>query len=195
MFVALANYNPPQLLLATIPLPWGESAFSESGLSEIQTQSEEWIAQESDAVQLLGAAWLLSGSKRPLAIETLNRLAKTSKSPLISAYARVQLWRTVPPAEVLSDRIPSWLSERDKLLLPLQAGPTMMLAERLQQAGQSNLAIPEWLRIATLHSDRYHLASKALSKASATLRETGRTEEADRVQLLFDRYKIGRKDE
>lgn len=190
VFVALANYNPPQLLLATIPIPWGESAFSDSGLAEIQSQSEEWIAQESEAVQLLGAAWLLSGVKRPLAIETLNRLAKTSKTPLISAYARAQLWRTVPPAEVLSDRLPGWFSERDKLLLPLQAGPTMLLAERLQQAGQSNLAIPEWLRVATLHSDRYHLAIKAIPKASAALRDAGRNEEADRVQLLLDRYKI-----
>ena len=189
VFVALANFNPPQLLLATIPLPWGESAFSETGLSEIQSQSEVWIAQESEAVQLLGAAWLLSGVKRPLAIETLDRLAKTSKSSLISAYAGAQLWRTVPPAEVLSDRLPRWLSERDKLLLPLQAGPTMLLAERLQQAGQSHLAIPEWLRIATLHSDRYHLAIKAIPKASATLRDAGRKEEADRVQSLLDRYK------
>ena len=189
VFVALANYNPPQLLLATIPLPWGESAFSEAGLPEIQSLSEEWISQENEAVQLLGAAWLLSGVKRPLAIETLNRLAKTSKSPFISAYARTQLWRIAPPAEVLSDRLPGWLSERDKLLLPLQAGPTMLLAERLQQAGQSNLAIPEWLRIATLHSDRYHLAIKAIPKASAALRDAGRKEEADRVQSLLDRYK------
>ncbi len=189
LFVSLAKETPPQLLLATIPLPWGETAFEDADLSKIQSLSEGWITQDSEAVQLLGAAWLLSGAKRPLAIETLEGLAKKSKSPFVSAYARVQLWRIVPPADVLSDRLPRWLSERDKLLVPMQAGPTMLLAERLQQAGLTNLAIPEWLRIATLHSDRYHLATKAIPKASSALRTAGRNEEADRVQLLLDRYK------
>ena len=189
LFVSLAKETPPQLLLATIPLPWGETSFADADLSRIQSLSEGWVTQDSEAVQLLGAAWLLSGVKRPLAIEILGKLAKNSKSPLVSAYARVQLWRTVPPAEVLSDRLPRWLSERDKLLVPMQAGPTMLLAERLQQAGLTNLAIPEWLRVATLHSDRYHLATKAIPKASEALRTAGRNAEADRVQLLLDRYK------
>ncbi len=189
LFVSLAKEDCPQLLLATIPLPWGEMSFAEADLSRIQSLSEDWIAHESDAVQLLGAAWLISGAKRLNAIDTLERLAKNAKNPIVSAYARVQLWRTVPPAEILSERLPRWLAERDKLLLPLQAGPTMLLAERLQQAGLSNLAIPEWLRIATMHGDRYHLATKAISKASAGLRSAGRIEEADRVQSLLDRYK------
>lgn len=189
LFVSLAKEDCPQLLLATIPLPWGEMSFADADLSRIQSLSEDWMVQETEAVQLLGAAWLISGAKRSIAIETLERLMKNSKNPMVGAYARAQLWRTVPPAEILSERLPRWLAERDKLLLPLQAGPTMLLAERLQQAGLSNLAIPEWLRIATLHGDRYHLASKAISKASAGLRAAGRIEEADRVQSLLDRFK------
>ena len=58
----------------------------------------------------------------------------------------------------------------------------MLLAERLQQAGQPTLAITEWLRIATLHSDRYHLAIKAKKKAIDTLKTLGRNDEADRVE-------------
>ena len=189
LFVSLAKEDCPQLLQTTIPLPWGETTFADADLSRIQSLAEGWMAQDSDAIQLLGAAWLISGAKRLSAIETLERLAKNSKSPIVSAYARVQLWRTVPPAEILSDRLPRWLAERDKLLVPVQAGPTMLLAERLQQAGLPNLAIPEWLRIATIHGDRYHLATKAISKASAGLRSAGRIEEADRVQSLLDRYK------
>ncbi len=193
LFVSLAKEDCPQLLLATIPLPWGERSFADADLARIQSLSDGWIVQESDPVQLLGAAWLISGAKRLNAIETLEKLAKNSKSPIIGAYARAQLWRTVPPAEILSDRLPRWLAERDKLLVPMQAGPTMLLAERLQQAGLSNLAIPEWLRIATLHADRYHLATKAISKASAGLRSAGRIDEADRVQAMLDRYKTENK--
>jgi len=190
VFTSLAKENPPQLLLATIPIPWGEMAMSEVDLSKIQPLSEGWITQDSEALQLLGASWLLSGTRRSFAIETLEQLSKNAKSPLINAYARAQLWRTVPPAEILSDRYPKWLADRDKLLLPLQAGPTMLLAERLSQAGQPNLAIPEWLRIATMHGDRYHLAIKAIAKASEALRVAGRKEEADRVMLMLERYKI-----
>lgn len=190
LFVALARGNPPPVLLfATIPLPWWEMAFADLDMTKIQALAEEWIAQESESSKLLGAAWLLTGPKRNFAIETLEQLAKTSKSPMIVAYAKAQLWRTVPPAEILSDKYPRWLAERDKLLLPAQAGPTMLLAERLQQAGQTNLAIPEWLRIATMHGDRYHLVTKAIPKAAEALRAGGRTSEADRVQSLLDRFK------
>ena len=191
LFVVLAKGAPPPVLLfSTIPLPWGETAFADLDMKKIQTLAEEWITQESESAKLLGAAWLLTGTKRTFAIETLEELAKSSKSPMIVAYAKAQLWRTVPPAEVLSDRYPRWLAERDKLLLPAQAGPTMLLAERLQQAGQANLAIPEWLRIATMHGDRYHLVTKAIPKAAEALRASGRTAETDRVQSLLDRYKI-----
>ena len=64
----------------------------------------------------------------------------------------------------------------------------MLLADRFQQIGQTNLAIPEWLRIATLHGDRYHLATKAIPKASEALRAAGRKEEADRVLSMLDQY-------
>ncbi len=180
----------PQLLLATIPLPWGETSLMDADLSTLRPFCEEWLASDTESLQLLGAAWLISGVKRANAIEKLESLARTAKSPIVSAYARVQLWRTVPPAEILSEHLPRWITERDKLLLPAQAGPTMLLADRLEKAGQSNLAIPEWLRIATLHADRYHLATKAISKASGALRSGGKNEEADQVQSLLDRFKI-----
>lgn len=189
LFISMAKGNPPLLLYVSIPLPWGETPFSELDSARLLPLAEDWINQESESAQLLGAGWLLAGTKRNLAIETLEQLAKNSKSPMVVSYAKAQLWRTVPPTEILSDRYPRWLSERDKLLLPAQAGPTMLLAERLQQAGQTNLAIPEWLRIATLHGDRYHLATKAIPKASEALRAMGRNEEAGRVQSLLDRYK------
>jgi hypothetical protein len=72
----------------------------------------------------------------------------------------------------------------------MQAGPSMLLAHRLSQAGQSSLAIAEWLRIATLHSDRYHLASKAISNAAQALKSLGRNEEAEKVLLLLNRYEV-----
>lgn len=199
LFVGLAKTKAdakedlPLLLLATIPLPWGETGFLESDLSGMQGLSEAWMASDLEAVQLLGAAWSVGGAKRTMALEKLESLGRSARSPLVTAYARAQLWRTVPPAEILSDRLPRWISERDKLLVPAQAGPTMLLADRLEKAGQTSLAIPEWLRIATLHSDRYHLATKAIAKAAAALRAAGQEEQADRALSLLDPYKIENK--
>lgn len=189
LFSVLAKLNPPQLLVATIPIPWGSETL-DANLPKIQRLADAWILDENEAIQLMGAAWLLSGPKRANAIESLENLAKNSKSQILRSYAKAQLWRTVPPAEVMSDRYPKWLAERDSLLLPIQAGPTMLLAERLAQAGQPVLAISEWLRIATLHADRYHLASKAIPNAVAALRSLGKNEEADKAELLLQRYQI-----
>jgi hypothetical protein len=187
LFAALAKTKPPQLLLATIPLPWGQERM-DIDLPKMQSLAEEWILDETEALRLLGAAWLLSGKKRSAAIEALEGVSKNSKSPVLASYAKAQLWRTVPPAELLSDRYPKWIAERDRMLLPIQAGPTLLLAQRLSQAGQNELAIQEWLRIATLHAERYHLAIAAITNASQALRSLGRKQEADQVEQLLKRY-------
>ncbi len=185
LFATLAKENPPQLLMASIPIPWSDDQTLAGGmLAKIQIDAKAWRTDPSELVQLMGASWLISGNDRRLAIETLESLTK-SKQPVVSAYAKAQLWRTVPPAEMLSDRYPQWISERDRCLLPVQAGPTLLLAERLQQAGQSALAVPEWLRIATLHADRYHLANKSIEHAAQALRGLGRVDEAKVIEQAF----------
>jgi hypothetical protein len=177
LFASLAKDNPPCLLLSTIPIPWGDDVVA-ADMFKLQGSAEKWIGEEQEALQLLGASWLLSGKKRTEAVETLETLGRSSKVPIIAAYAKAQLWRTLPPSDLLSDKYPKWIAERDKLLHPLQAGPSMLLAERLAQAGQPALAIPEWLRVSRLHQDREHLASKAMSKSIEALKSLGRNDEA-----------------
>jgi hypothetical protein len=180
----LAKDKTPQLLLSVIPLPWGnEVGDSETG--SMQALAEDWLISDHEPTRLLGASWMLSGAKRSLALQTLESLSKESKVPMIASYARTQLWRVVPPAEILSERFPGWIAERDRMFVPLQAGPTTLLATRLAQAGQASLALSEWLRIATLHSERYHLSRHANNQAAEALRKMGRTTEADAVEALL----------
>lgn len=192
LFEYLAPLDPPNLLLASIPLPWTDELTE--GDTGMQPRAEKWIVHDQEAVRLLGAGWLLSGSKRATAIKILEQIAKDSKNPTLSAYARIQLWRIVPPAEIISERLPKWMNERDKLLFPCQAGPTMLLAYRLAQTGQPILAAGEWMRVATLHSERYDLVPKAFAKAIQSLRDADRTEDADRVQSMLQRYERNNKD-
>lgn len=185
VFIYLANESPPQLMLATIPIPWSDEAAREvGGVSKLQKDALEWLRSENEAVQLLGAAWSLSGAARPLAIEALEKLSK-SQRPVIATYARAQLWRTIPPAEVFSEHYPRWVADRDKLLAPVQAGPTMLMADRLLQAGQPTLAVAEWMRVVTLHNDRYHLATKAVTNAVDALRAIDRNADADTIAKSY----------
>jgi len=186
LFVSLAKENSPQLLLSTIPVSWGDEKLEGDAVT-IQPKAAELLLSENEAIQLLGASWLLSGAQRPLAIETLASLSK-SKTPWIASYARCQLWRIVPPAEIRSSLIPRWIAERDRIPFALQAGPSTLLAHRMAQAGEPMLAASEWLRIATLHSDRYHFANRAWTKAIDSLDTLGKKEDAARARKLHEQF-------
>ncbi len=158
VFKVIAQDSPPDLLMSRIPLPWADEIGSVTpGLIQ---ESLSWMESENPILQLLGAAWLAGTQHRLTAIEKLKSLGSNSSSR-VSEYAKVQLWRTTPPEEILSQKIQQWIDLRDRLSIPLQAGPTALLAYRLEQTNNPNLAIAEWLRVASLHSDRYHLVELA----------------------------------
>ena len=143
-----------------------------------------WIENEAPAMQLLGASWLLGGEQRSKGVEILQALSK-SDSEVIAGYAKAQLWRTVPPSEIMDYPLPQWLKLRDSLPLAAQAGPTMLLGTRLEQAGRHELAIGEFLRIATLFGDRYHLKQKAVANAIDISKAIGDNAQADRIGRLY----------
>lgn len=158
VFKVIAQDSPPDLLMSRIPLPWSDEISSVTpGLIQ---ESLSWMESDNPILQLLGAAWLAGTQHRLTAIEKLKSLS-TNSSLRVSEYAKVQLWRTTPPEEILSQKIQQWIDLRDRLSIPLQAGPTALLAYRLEETNNPNLAIAEWLRVASLHSDRYHLVELA----------------------------------
>jgi hypothetical protein len=181
VFSFLAKDEPPDLLLASIPLPWSDELLT-SGPSTTN-EAVRWIEEEAIAMKLLGAAWSISGPQRSQAIELLKSMAQ-SDSNIVAGYARAQLWRTVPPNEIRSSELPQWFDIRDGLPLPAQAGPTMLLATRLEQAGQRDLAIAEWMRIPILHKDRFHLARGAVEKALAASHASDREDISQRIQAV-----------
>jgi hypothetical protein len=50
------------------------------------------------------------------------------------------------------------------------------------------LAASEWLRIATLHSDRYHFANRAWTKAIDSLDTLSKKEDAARARKLHEQF-------
>ena len=178
----LAQDTSPQVLLSVIPLPWSDELLSAGkGMRE---PAAEWLQRTEPEMQLLGASWLLGSEQNGVALDVLKRLS-SHESPLVSHYAQSQLWRSVPPSEVESTYFGKWVALRDAMPLALQAGPTMLLGHRMEQSGAWELAVAEWLRIASLYGDRYHLKTQAIERAIAACRAAGAVGQADRIAARF----------
>ena len=67
------------------------------------------------------------------------------------------------------------------MLLPLQIGPTIAIAHKLQKAGQAEAALQEWLRVMALFPSNHRAAKQARNAALELLKALGRTEEAQRM--------------
>ncbi len=176
LFLKLVASQPPACLYADIPLCW---TIREPDAA-LAAAARQWLSAEEDAAQLLGASWLLFGAESELARRKLNAL-QASSDAVIGQLAVAQSWRLVPPPDTLNE-LPKWLQFRDGLLEPLQLGPTEFIADRMQRIGETELAIGQWMRIATLHADRYHRALAAVENAAASLRRLGRESQAQQLE-------------
>jgi hypothetical protein len=174
-FLRLANDGAiPELLYADMPLCW-----TGARTDDVNAKAQEWLKQESEVARLLGASWLLLGQDALIARRALDELQK-SKSPVIAQLAKAQSWRIVPAPETMQ-QLPTWISERDRMLIPISLGPTEFMMDRLMRIGQNELAIGCAVRIATLHTDNYYRSRRALVAANQLLKKQGRDAEADQV--------------
>ena len=178
VFKVLAQDSTPELLMSRIPIPWSDELLRVT--PALTQEALGWIESDKPAMQLLGASWLLAGEHRLAAIDKLKSLSSNAL-PMIAAYSKIQLWRLTIPEEILSDGFLEWVAQRDALPVPLQAGPTMLLAHRLEQANQPKLAIAEWLRVTSMHADRYHLAEQAVRRGADAAKKLGDEELAQKI--------------
>ncbi|MCU0721736.1 MAG: hypothetical protein MUC83_18645 [Pirellula sp.] len=184
LFVSLAKESPPDLLAASIPIPWFDSVAEIRDRDKIRSNAALWLKEPNQLVQLLGACWLLDGELRGEAIDSLKRLSRESKHPLVGQFASAQLWRTLPPTEFAKRQLESARSLRDSIFLPAQAGPSLLLAERCNRGGETELALQEWLRVVTIHPEQRALADHAKKSAIDLLKSTDRGEMANQIESL-----------
>lgn len=180
LFLDLAASQPPPLVYADMPLCWTVREPDKLTLES----AKQWLVSDVEEAKLLGASWLLLGPERDMASKVLSQL-QSSQNPLVAELAATQAWRLVAPPETLK-RLDAWLAFRDRMLQPLQLGPTEFLADRLQRVGETDLAIEQWMRIATLHADRYDRGRSALTAAAASLTRAGRATEAAKIEKWID---------
>ncbi|MFN5951203.1 MAG: hypothetical protein ACK43N_22120, partial [Pirellulaceae bacterium] len=109
-----------------------------------------WLDSDEPSVRLVGASWLLATRDRQRALEVLQALAKDSH-PAIRQLAIAQQWRVLSASQFAAEKLPEILSARDRMLFPLQMGPTFLIADRLEEADQAVLALYQWQHLVTLH--------------------------------------------
>ncbi len=179
-FLSLAKSDPPHLLYADMPMCWSVCEPDEA----LREQAHQWLQDESEAAQLMGASWLLFGERSTEAKRAFSQLVRSQNSA-IAQMAAIQGWRLTPPPQTMSN-LTQWFELRDRLIPPLQLGPTEFIADRLMRIGQTELAIGQWLRIASQHADHPHRAAKAIQSAAAQLKRLGRDEEAQRLEAWIN---------
>lgn len=179
---SLAPNQPPAMLYAHLPLNW--TTFEPD--REMYEVAVQWLEQPDECAQLLGASWLLLGEDREAARAKLQKLQNSKVEP-IAALAVAQAWRLVPPPET-ETKISEWFEYRDRLIQPLQIGPTEFLADRLARAGMIDQAIGQWSRIATIHADSPYRAARALASAQRLLTQQSRPDEAKRFQVWAEQF-------
>ncbi len=177
LFISLCDNSSPPFLYAVAPLNWSNPTSS----PQMESTAEEWLSDSREAAQLLGARWLLSGPKRESAREVLEKLGRSTNTS-ISDLATCQLWRIIPISPANASQLIEWQNRRDSLLLPLQIGPTELIADRWRSAQQDSLAAFEYLRIATLHRDRVDRLTTAQNTAEELLTKSGNKADMIRFQ-------------
>ncbi len=176
-FLTLAESKPPPMLYASMPLCWTTREPDQV----LREWALKWLEKkDDDAARLLGASWLLFTDEQAAAQQALTQL-QASSNAVIAQLAVAQGWRRVPPPQTMAD-LNRWFEFRDKLLPPLQLGPTEFIADRLQRIGQIELARGEWSRIGSQYGDQPLRAQRALGDAAAQLKRLGRDEEAQRFE-------------
>lgn len=176
VFISLCKESPAPMLYASAPLNWT----SQRGNTQLVQQSQEWIqADRAPIEQLIGASWLLNGSEAATALSVMEQL-RGSKSTVISQLATTQLWRLELPNQVV-ERYSQWSEYRDRMLLPLQLGPTIAIADKLERAGRKEEALQEWLRILALFPKHRLEVGQARDSATELLKQLGRVDEAKRL--------------
>lgn len=166
VFVSLAKESLPPLMYAGLPLNW----FHDRPDGRLIEQAQAWLKMENPEVApLLGASWLLLSVHQEEARQRLERIAG-ERQPVLGALAASQLWRLATPQEV-AENAGTWRKSRSTLLLPLQLGPTIILADKFERVGRKSEALQEWLWAKRLAPPAHPLASRIHQACLTLLKE------------------------
>lgn len=185
-FQEIIKSDPQTRIWGIAPLVWSPVAVSDA----IREEAKGDLKSDHPGIQLMAASLLLLDPAFSEAAETQLNYLSRNVNPIISSYARAQLWR-IPLANrsVTEDALSSWRSSIESLKPELRSGPQYLLARGYDSRGEVRLAAAEALWIPMIYSDHEVLAARALFDAAEWLGRSGAIEDAQRLkQGLVLRY-------
>ncbi len=117
-------------VLAWLPLAWESRPPPAASIQAARGR----IDDDSAAVKLVAASWLLSSPSRGDGSRVLKQLSLDPSRPMIAKLAAAVLWRTATPPQV-AENASRWQQAVDQLPIVLQTGPMIALAQKFESAG------------------------------------------------------------
>ncbi|MFT5301194.1 MAG: tetratricopeptide (TPR) repeat protein [Mariniblastus sp.] len=168
-FLRITAEDPQTRFVHLTPLPWINSRHN------LEAPALELIKSPDLLTQLIGASWLTSGKHKAQSLQVLQELANDI-DPSIAALATAQLWRV--RTGVVAKQADVWQGILNRMPRDVRAGPCLVLANAQSQAGQTDQAIINLMRIPTLHPDRNSISAAALYRMASLLHNKGQSDNA-----------------
>ncbi len=173
-FLALLASDPETPDFGAIPLAWQPSE------QVPRRQAEAWLARtDTPAAMLLAASHLLSSDRRPVALQTLRRLAQDTDRR-VALLAEAQTWRT-ELFRATPQQAEAWARRVEAMPPQLRAGPYWLVGQAWAQAGRHDDAALALMRVPVLYPESRRLAAMALLAAAESLAADGQTKAARRL--------------
>lgn len=185
-FLTLLRAKSETRFFHVIPLAWAPSPVP----TALKDQARQWLADESEAAQLMGASLLINDPlQSDIARATLTELY-TSTDPRIHKLAQAQRWRVSlleqPPSDTL---IADWKRHIDSMPDRLRGGPRYVLGRGLWERREYDRAAAALLWVPLVYDWDRQLAARATLEAADALVECGqKAEAASLYREVLSRY-------
>jgi hypothetical protein len=149
--------QPPVPLLGLLPIRWTTKSVSATAIAAARQKLES----PENVERLVAASWLLgSPEDQSRAEQTLEKLTNDRRQREVSQLAEAVLWRRTPVPRIESV-VEGWLRKIDTMPIALQAGPLLVVADRLRAINEIDRAKELYLSIVLLYQHVGLLADEA----------------------------------
>ncbi len=191
-FSALYQSDPTTRHVRLIPLTWSDQTTDPAGehVAAAASQARRWLTSRVSIERLMGASLLLTspveGASAAAVMEDLARDAV----PTIHLLARAQQWRVrLASGQLTRGEASRWEARVEEMPSVLRAGPYFLVGQAYLQLREFEQAASAFLRLPTVHPERYHLAAEGCLKAGDALWQIGQRIPAIRLyQEVVQRF-------
>lgn len=175
-FARLAKDDPRTHHIRSMPLVWVDEVRSDAQVSSVV---QPWLRDgQPGPQQLMAASWLLRGTQRKAALQTLRQLGRDEWKPL-AQLAVAQLWRAELP-DLTESRVSWWEQWLESVPSEIRAGGYYLLGRTYEMHRSPDDAALAYLRVPTTYPHDWLTANAALFHCGEAMQRDGKLNDARR---------------